>query len=52
MSIEIKELVIKAVVDQTSMDNQSQSFSEDNLKKVISACVEQILGILERENQR
>ncbi len=52
MTIEIKELVVKAVVDQSGNNQLSQRSNEADHKKVINASVEQVLAILKRQNQR
>lgn len=57
MTIEIKELIIKAVVDENALSSptSSQASSNDtefNEQAVVDLCVEQVLAILDRELQR
>ena len=56
MPIEIRELQIKVAVQQTppsqqGTSNASSSPAADN-DAVVAACVEQVLEILERKNER
>lgn len=55
MPIEIKELHIKINVDEgaNTGNNQQTNVSEGNGKEVIiSACVEEIMRILEKQKER
>jgi len=54
MPIEVKELVVKAIVSNTKApksraQNETSALST---KRVIAACVEQVLRILEKEKER
>ena len=49
--IEIKELVIKAVVDN-SLHTDTVTQSEVGQEQLVNLCVEQVLAILERQRQR
>lgn len=60
MAIEIKELVIRAVVDysssgdekrQISLPEQSENEEQDE-SAIIDACVKQVLKIIERKQKR
>ena len=57
MTIEIKELIIKAVVDENDLSSPTSSQtspngSEFDEQAVVALCVEQVLAILDRELQR
>lgn len=63
MTIEIKELVIKAIVDQRTDKTLGQQTQEgtanisDNMtpfdqQQLINICVEQVLAVLDRQRQR
>jgi len=54
MSVEIKELIIRATVVDTN-ENKSISTKEEDLEyqeEIIAACVEQVLKILETKKER
>lgn len=54
MAVEIKELVIRAVVENTAGNNGAKSKnggSVDN-QQIIEACVDQVLKILKKKMQR
>jgi len=60
MAIEIKEIVIRAVVDYPSSDNQKDQssaqnqfdYEEKDQSSIIEACVKQVLKIIERKQNR
>ena len=53
MPVEVRELVIKAVVDdQTKKPESQQKPAEKNSQDIIDDCVEQVLEILRREKER
>lgn len=54
MAVEIKELVIRAVVENTSGKNGAKSGGGGAVdqQQIIEACVEQILKILKKKTQR
>jgi len=54
MAIEIRELVIKAIIDDESSTQQTstQEPSTEERDALIEACVEQVLRVLERQKER
>ena len=54
MPIEVKELVIKTIVTDSKPQTigRRKDTSTLSTKKIISACVEQVLQILERDKER
>lgn len=54
MSVEIKELIIRAtIVDSSKNKSSSQTLaSREQQEEIISNCVEQVLKILERKKER
>ena len=54
MPVEVKELVIKAVVDdQTKKDDEKKKpDAKIDRTEIIEDCVEQVLEILQREKER
>lgn len=56
MPLEIKELVIKARVDETnnsSLENrQEERISHLDIEAIVAACVEQVLQILADKKER
>lgn len=60
MAVEIKELVIRAVVNYSSSDDEKgrDSFYEQTEQEetkqaaIVDACVKQVLKIIERKQQR
>ena len=55
MPVEIKELVIRAVVDTKPSDSNDEtgtSFSTDDKVDVVESCVRQVLKILKKEKER
>ena len=56
MPIEIKELVIKAVVDESESTRNTQSsiseISEDQVEQIVSLCVDKVLDIIKEKNER
>lgn len=52
MTVEIKELVIKATVNNNSTGSVDTKDSSYDKKEIISDCVEQVLKILKREKER
>ena len=53
MPVEVKELVIKAVVDdETRKEEKSKPADKIDREEIIEDCVEQVLEILKREKER
>ena len=54
MAVEIKELVIRAVaVEEPARPVSGQNLDEEELsKKIVQACVKEVLRILERKKAR
>lgn len=54
MTIEIKELIIKANVGKPSNDEHKSESENQSLdqQKIIRTCVEQVMEILKREKER
>lgn len=59
MPIEIKELNIKAYIDDSTAPNQAASSTDTgnnnntgNIENIIAACVEQVLQILKDKEER
>ena len=53
MPVEVKELVIKAVVDEQMKNGKTKKPSEKiDRDEIIEDCVEQVLEILKKEKER
>ena len=53
MPIEVREVVIKAVVDdQTKTKELPKKSSNKDQSEIVEDCVEQVLEIMKRENER
>ena len=57
MPIEIKELIIKTVVDNTAAaQNQQQGTANnqpaDNKENLVNLCIEQVMEIIKNKNER
>jgi hypothetical protein len=53
MPVEIKELIIKAIVsDDTEGSKSNTSMSDRQKEEIIETCVEQVLDILKDRNER
>lgn len=55
MPVEIRELIIKAVVDNSNSQsniNAAQNNIPVNTDEIVARCVEQVLEILEIKNER
>ncbi|MCG8333559.1 MAG: DUF5908 family protein [Proteobacteria bacterium] len=54
MTIEIKELVIKANVGNTADEQKAETAKGSSIdqQKIIQTCVEQVMEILRREKER
>ncbi len=53
MPVEVKELVIKAVVDEQTKNEKKKKPSEKiDRDEIIEDCVEQVLEILKKEKER
>lgn len=53
MPIEIKELVIRATIDPKGEDQKNQSKQGTGSQdEIIAECVDQVLGILEKQRER
>lgn len=51
MPVEIKELVIKATISSTENNTENRA-SITNKDEIIRDCVEEVLKIIKRENER
>lgn len=54
MPVEIKELVIKAVVDDQMKQEEDKKKTSSGIDRemIIEDCVEQVMEIIKRENER
>jgi hypothetical protein len=53
MPVEIRELIIKAIVsDGTEKTQSNPSVNESQKQEIIETCVDQILEILKNRNER
>ncbi|MCG8336764.1 MAG: DUF5908 family protein [Proteobacteria bacterium] len=54
MTIEIKELVIKANLSRTADETRPESSQRSSVdqQKIIQTCVEQVMEIIRREKER
>ncbi|NEP04324.1 MAG: hypothetical protein F6K25_04700 [Okeania sp. SIO2G4] len=53
MPVEIKELIIRAnIVDSSETNSESQLDNTEQKQEIIAACVAQVLKILERKQER
>jgi len=53
MPIEIKELIIRATIDPKEEDQKSQAkLGSGSQDEIIAECVEQVMGILEKQRER
>ncbi len=52
MPIEIRELTIKANVDENNKTTASAQTAQVNTENIIASCVEQVLEILKQKNER
>lgn len=52
MPIEIKELVIRAVVDEERRSSSRQEPDADARRRIVDECVEQVLDILRLKQER
>jgi hypothetical protein len=52
MPIEIRELVIRAVVDETGHPAPTQAPGEEDRSKLIQKCVDEVLKALRRKRER
>lgn len=58
MPVEIRELIIRARVDDTTATRNgnspvtTQGLSERELQKIVSLCAEQVMDILKRQKER
>lgn len=56
MAVEIKELVIRAVAvsepAQRGTDSQPTTLDQAHMQKLVKACVQEVLNILERKDAR
>lgn len=52
MPIEIRELVITAVVGEKPATADVSTLSSTNADAIVSACVEQVMEILRQKNER
>ena len=52
MPIEIRELVIRAVVDGSGTSAPSEGHGEEDQSKLIQKCVDEVLKALRRKRER
>ncbi len=52
MTIEIKELIIKASINKENKSEFQPDEDSVDKQEIISSCVEQVLKILERDKER
>jgi len=53
MPVEVKELIIKAVIDdQTRKEKKDNSQDKINREEIIEDCVDQVLEILKKQKER
>ena len=57
MPIEVRELIIKARVEETSSGNTGgngtqSSMNEKEIQKIIALCAEEVLKVLKRQKER
>jgi len=52
MAVEIKEIVIKAVLSQEGQANGSSGASKVDQQAMIQECVNQVLKVLEKKKRR
>jgi hypothetical protein len=57
MAIEVRELIIKARVEETSSGNTGgnsaqSSMNEKEIQKIIALCAEEVLKVLKRQKER
>ncbi len=54
MPVEIRELIIRATISRESEEipESVESSDKENREEIISACVEQVLKIIERTRER
>lgn len=52
MAVEIKEIVIKAVLTKNGKSNSSGDQANVNQEAMIQECVSQVLKVLQKKNRR
>jgi hypothetical protein len=52
MAVEIKEIVIKAVLTNEEKANSSSSHAQVDQEAMIQECVDQVLKVLNKKNRR
>ena len=52
MPIEIRELHIKINVDENAVRSETINHSQDRKDEIIEACVEQVMDILSKKEER
>ena len=52
MPIEIRELVIRAVVDPTQHDHQPEGHGVEDRAKLVQQCVDEVLKVFRRRRER
>ncbi|NEO88151.1 MAG: hypothetical protein F6J87_28430 [Spirulina sp. SIO3F2] len=52
MSVEIRELVLRATIINATGQSQSSASTSQSQEEIIAACTEQVLQILRRERER
>lgn len=52
MAVEIRELIVKAVITKGAKNASNQDGQQINQDKVVQECVDQVLKIIRRTNKR
>jgi hypothetical protein len=52
MPIEIRELVIRAIVDAAQHDPEAEAHGDENRAKLVQQCVDEVLKALRRRQER
>lgn len=52
MPVEIREVIIRAVLSDDQVSNQSTEGSATDKQNVVQECVSQVLKILKKQNRR
>ena len=52
MPIEIRELVIRAVVDPTQHDPQPEGHDSEDRARLVQQCVDEVLKVFRRRRER
>jgi len=52
MPIEIKELHIKINVDESPISSSNETSKQEEIDRIIAACVEQVMEIISKKQER